>query len=431
MLLLGAPLSEPHWLQANICRRRLEKRLKRVSIDAQQLGIALDEPFLTALVGFGARCQTSAAAGGGAADPKSAARRLTPSVALVRAAAADPKVTPARRKRPYYIDKLRLLPLQLMLTYRKGPDARATHAAHSALNGTWRPPPLPSVSELSLQLRAYELEQSFFERRRLSKALKKHYTHEARRQMTRILLHTDVAGLAADSLVHEKVRGVFSSVTGLGRKHHAAAGAAAEGGGSKSDALRGPLAAAAIAAAAGSRRAAEGSGGLGAALGAGTGRMRLARGLLGPARAVSRYDEVEAIGWHCLHAVAELAEHSSEPYLCCVQSVDASSVLVLTDGRLACLAVSKAPPQLLWQTTLRELVAVDDVRDDGALSAPALRLVTTTAIATAVGASLGETTLVRAVDEATTRTLQRALRSQLELLATGVTRLPSESRGGE
>jgi hypothetical protein len=60
VLLLGAPGSGQPWLQANITRRRVEKRLKRVSINAQQLGIALDEPLLAALVAFGLPCPANA-----------------------------------------------------------------------------------------------------------------------------------------------------------------------------------------------------------------------------------------------------------------------------------------------------------------------------------------------------------------------------------
>ena len=57
-------------------------------------------------------------------------------------------------------------------------------------------PPLPNVSELSLALRAFELEQRFFERRRLLKSLRKHYLAEVRRQVHKILLHTDVKSAA-------------------------------------------------------------------------------------------------------------------------------------------------------------------------------------------------------------------------------------------
>ena len=49
---------------------------------------------------------------------------------------------------------------------------------------------------LQLELRPFGLQQRFFERRRLLKMLRKHYGGEARRQVHKILLHTNVAATA-------------------------------------------------------------------------------------------------------------------------------------------------------------------------------------------------------------------------------------------
>ena len=60
-------LGEP-WLRANACRRRTEKRIKNLALNAQQIVIALDEPLLVAAHAFAQRCTaTPVAPRGGAA----------------------------------------------------------------------------------------------------------------------------------------------------------------------------------------------------------------------------------------------------------------------------------------------------------------------------------------------------------------------------
>ncbi|KOO21958.1 hypothetical protein Ctob_000724, partial [Chrysochromulina tobinii] len=310
VLLLGAPGSGQPWLQANITRRRVEKRLKRVSINAQQLGIALDEPLLAALVAFGLRCQPNAsavaltdaentptttasspaAAAAAAPSEATAPARLTPSLALVRAASSELTVAKKGGKRLWYIDSLLLHSISLQLTYRRLPGA----AEHSASSGIpWHL--IPNVSDLSMQFRAYELSQSFFERHRLLKGMRKHYMGEARRQLLRIVLKTDVAVLAADSLVSSK----------------------------------------------------------------------------------------------------------------------AGNVLLLTDGRLVCLLVRKAPPILLWQFSLRDVVAVEEDPEEH-----------TALFVTTQDVSEKAPTL-RVSDEAAARSLKRSLRAQVEVLTGAAPRLPA------
>jgi hypothetical protein len=421
VLLLGAPGSGQPWLQANITRRRVEKRLKRVSINAQQLGIALDEPLLAALVAFGLRCQPNAsavaltdaentptttaswpaAAAAAAPSEATAPARLTPSLALVRAASSELTVAKKGGKRLWYIDSLLLHSISLQLTYRRLPGA----AEHSASSGIpWHL--IPNVSDLSMQFRAYELSQSFFERHRLLKGMRKHYMGEARRQLLRIVLKTDVAVLAADSLVSSKVSGVLSAFSRASSQRSLAVSSHVE-----SDKLRGPLAAAAIAAAAESRR--ETGDGLGAALACPSGRVRLARALIGPARAVGRFDEVEAVGWHCLHHMPDLSEHASEPLLCCVRAAQAGNVLLLTDGRLVCLLVRKAPPILLWQFSLRDVVAVEEDPEEH------------TALFVTTQDVCEKAPTLRVSDEAAARSLKRSLRAQVEVLTGAAPRLPA------
>ena len=415
VLLLGAPGSGQPWLQANITRRRVEKRLKRVSINAKQLGIALDEPLLAALVAFGLRCQpnasavaltdaentpaTTASSPVAAAAP--AAAHLTPSLTLVRAASSELTVAKKGGKRLWYIDNLLLHSISLQLTYRRLPGA----AEHSGSSGIpWHL--IPNVSDLSMQFRAYELSQSFFERHRLLKGMRKHYMGEARRQLLRIVLKTDVAVIAADSLVSSRMSGVLSAFSRASSQHSLAASSLIE-----SDKLRGPLAAAAIAAAAESRR--ETGDGLGAALACPSGRVRLARALIGPARAVGRFDELEAVGWHCLHHMPDLSEHASEPLLCCVNAAQAGNVLLLTDGRLVCLLVRKAPPILLWQFSLRDVVSVEEDPEEH-----------TALFVTTQDVSEKAPTL-RVSDEAAARNLKRSLRAQVEVLTGAAPRLPA------
>ena len=159
------------------------------------------------------------------------------------------------------------------------------------------------------------------------------------------------------------MRGVFSSLT---TRRPAAGSAAAE----LTPSTRGPLAALAIAALAssgppGPREGGGDGGGLGGAILAGTGRMRLARALLGAYRLVGQsYDEAEAVGWHCLLHSSELAECAGEPLLCCVTAAAASSVLVLTDMRLVCVD-ARPPHALSWQVLLRDLVALEATSDHG------------------------------------------------------------------
>ena len=54
VLLSGQPGGDSGlpWLKMNVCRRRMEKRMKRLSLSAQQIVIALDEPAVVAMHAF-------------------------------------------------------------------------------------------------------------------------------------------------------------------------------------------------------------------------------------------------------------------------------------------------------------------------------------------------------------------------------------------
>ena len=133
---------------------------------------------------------------------------------------------------------------------------------------TWRPPALPNVDGLLLQLRPFDMSQRFFERPKLLKALKKHYLAEVRRQIHKILMHTDVASLVADkSAVARAGRGVISTLTG---RRTALANAAGGLAGARASA-----GAADLAALLGGRPTSAGSAAVG------SGRLRLPRVLMG------------------------------------------------------------------------------------------------------------------------------------------------------
>ena len=434
VLLLGAPMpssASPAWLQANVIRRRTEKRVKRVALSAQQLVIALDESFLIAAHAFAQRCLPSAGAhvsastgtgtkGGGikpvaiaatstaavpnqrdvhsatsqdtdapgvAAPPPTP--QLTEPVRLVRAyASGELKASAKRIKRPWYIDALEMQALALKVSYRKLPEAVRETASLVARGGdggsssaiagiggaaAWRPPSLPNVDRLSLQLRPFELTQRFFERRRLLKALRKHYRSELRRQIHKILLHTDMASLVAErSAVARAGRGVLSIVSGRSRAGAASAAAT-------SSMRRGAGAANAKA--------------MNALDVAHAGRLRLPRALMGMGRAVRAYDETEALGWHCFEHCSELRQLArSEPLLCSVRgeslsrreldvgsegearsgveeesgerssatSAGALLLLLLTDAHLVCVAVHELPLGLRWQLAIRDVLSLDE-----------------------------------------------------------------------
>ena len=192
VILVGEALEEGEpWLRANACRRRTEKRIKNLALNTQQLVIALDEPLLVAVHAFSQRCTPPTPQ---PITGTAAATTLAEPLALVRKASAELKAPPNRRRRPWYIDELHLEKLSLQLSYRSGGGGGVRPASGGASG--WKPPPLPSVSGLQLELRPFGLQQRFFERRRLLKMLRKHYGGEARRQVHKILLHTNVAATA-------------------------------------------------------------------------------------------------------------------------------------------------------------------------------------------------------------------------------------------
>jgi hypothetical protein len=223
----------------------------------------------------------------------------------------------------------------------------------------WRPPALPSVDGLSLQLRPFEFVQRFADRRWLLKRMRKHYLAEVRRQVHRILLHTDVASIVTErSAVARAGRGMLSMLTSKGR---AAAGGAA-----------GLLGAKTVVPSATTRLPPDVSieSGL-------SGRLRPPRALMGPALEVRPYSEVAAVGWHYLHQHGELAGHASgEPLVCCVRASarttagemrgdlaseagSEGTLLLLTDVRLCCVR-GEEPLRVLWQLALREVVSLDN-----------------------------------------------------------------------
>ena len=398
VMLMGLPhstdTSEP-WLQANVCRRRMEKRIKRVSLNAQQLIINLDEPVLTAVYQFSARCTPVAPPTTSGALPSDAEVvggdvKGTP-LAIVRSASSELKAPPTRRKRPWYIDVLSLHALTLQLSYRRLPDPTAY--MHTGGERGWRPPHMPNVDGLQLQLRAFELEQRFFERRRLLKSLRKHYLAEVRRQVHKVLLHTDVASMVVESsAVARAGRGVFNKLAGGARL---IAGRDTPGGreGGASGARHEP--------------ATELRGQRVGLIAASSGRLRLPRALIGVAREVRAYNEAEAVGWHYLQFCAELtAQARGEPLMCCVPMADATSLLLLTDMRLACIAVAQ-PLELFWQIALRDLVAIDAGTDP-------LSLQLVTADGDAAGAKTSAMSL-RLADETSTTALVGLLADQVKV----------------
>ena len=263
VLLIGATLEASGsnaWLRCHVIRRRREKRLKHVTLDAQQLMISLDEAFIIAMHTFGKRSSpnpslhvaplairtatrdASASASIPASNPldgidgtsyaTSAELPLLPEpLKLVHAhAAGELKASGKRLKRPWYIDTLSLHAISLTLSYRKlpeGPTRRGGRGA--AMDGAWRPPALPNIDNLMLNLRSFELAHRFFERRKLLKAFRRHYRSEMRRHVHKILLHTDVTGLVAGSAVARAGRGMLSSFVGRRRT----AGTSNTGGGAK------------------------------------------------------------------------------------------------------------------------------------------------------------------------------------------------------
>ena len=224
-----------------------------------------------------------------------------------------------------------------MLSYRRLPDrvAAVSSSQHSEQE-RWKPPQIPTVSDLSLTLRAFELSQRFFERRRLLRSLRKHYMSEVRRQLHKILLHTDVTSIVTErSAVARAGRGVFSKITGAGRLAVGTVSSAASkavGGGVGTEA---------------SAPAADTSSSAGRtieiqSLAAASGQLRLPRALIGVAREVRTYNEVDALCWHYLHHCLELVSQASgEPLIRCVRMAAKGEVLLLTDMRLACLAITQ------------------------------------------------------------------------------------------
>ena len=70
------------------------------------------------------------------------------------------------------------------------------------------------MNGLQLELRPFGLAQRFFERKRLLRALRKHYGGEARRQVHKILLHTNIAGAAAGGITNV-AGGIASKTSGM------------------------------------------------------------------------------------------------------------------------------------------------------------------------------------------------------------------------
>ena len=113
--------------------------------------------------------------------------------------------------------------MSLQLRYRKLPEPSTRGSGAGGSQG-WRPPALPNVNNLALELRAFEFDQRFADRRWLIKRLRKHYMAEVRRQVHKILLHADVAGMVAEHSAFARAgRGVLSTLTG--RRGGGAAGA--------------------------------------------------------------------------------------------------------------------------------------------------------------------------------------------------------------
>lgn len=160
---------------------------------------------------------------------------------------------------------------------------------------------------------------------------------------------TDVAGLVADSsLMARAGRGVLSTLTGRRPAGTSSAPLSMRSGAAELVALS---------SAAEQRRG--GASGVRTVVGSDTGRVRLARALVGPTRELRVYNETEAVGWHYLHQCADLREQASgEPLLCCVQAAKEDVLYLCTDVRLAAVAVSHAL-QLLWQVALRDLLSLD------------------------------------------------------------------------
>ena len=375
-LLSGVPLSssDGHWLQCQFSRRTTEKRLRKIDVDAKQLSISLDEPFLVSMYYFLQRCVHSSASAGSSASAAASGGLggaladdvLTAGspLAIVRQASAELRAAPARRKRPWYIDKLCLQNLKLQLRYRKLPEPSARGSGSGSSRG-WRPPALPNVNNLALELRAFEFDQRFADRRWLIKRLRKHYMAEVRRQVHKILLHTDVASMVAEHSAFARAgRGVFTTLTGWRGGGGGGGGGGASGASAAGTALGGKGSIS-------SETAREdGSVGFVAAVCAASGRRRLPRALIGPGREVCEYDEIEAVGWHFLHCCPELREQArGEPLLCCVRAAASDnafveqSIFILTDMRLACVALAH-PLKLLWQMTLRDVSALDTSPDD-------------------------------------------------------------------
>ena len=383
-VLLGEAAAEaaPGWLQLNVSRRRTEKRIRELTISLSDTQLQIEEAFLGAVHGFGARLSAAVAAAAGEAGlgEGAAAEPALGAVALPPPATA--------RKRPWYVDELSMAEARLSVSHRRLPSV----VARQARSGVRLPLSLPNFDGLPLRLRPFERRHIFLERARLQRQLGSHYKAETLRQLHRIVLHVarsgtlngggDYAPVAPARNIAQGIaqggvglsRGLFHGLTGI----VAAPMRGARDGGGVSGFARGlgkGLAGVALKPTAGmlelGAKVSEGIKNTGRPEGAGGAceRLRLPRMLYGPAAAIRRYDAVDAAGWGAAQAV-EGGRYAAEPLVCCALCAPrgpAEALLLVSVERLMLVHLPHAGGgggqaaqavtglRLEWQVALRDL----------------------------------------------------------------------------
>jgi hypothetical protein len=255
---LGAP-----WLQANISRRRDEKRVRHLQLRMGETHLQLEESLLHTLHAFGTRVAATAAATLGECAPPAASppQHATPAATETLTTDAAPSPPPPSaappghptpsgtatslprldvlmlesslelppiqtdRKRPWYLDSLSLEEARLVLSYRRLPARMSAEA--SQRSGLRLPITLPNFEALPLRLRGFERHHLFLERSRLERQLSSHFSTEVTRQLHRIVLHVASGTLhahgehsyapGATAPARNVVHGVVQGGVGLGK----------------------------------------------------------------------------------------------------------------------------------------------------------------------------------------------------------------------
>jgi hypothetical protein len=384
------------WLQANISRRREEKRVRHLQLSMGETHLQVEESFLHTLHAFGARVGATAAAtmgdSMGAAHPHhpsatgpAAGVASTPTAPLstLSAGGASPTArldvlmleaslelppVQAERKRPWYLDSLSLEEARLVLSYRRLSARLAAEAAQRS--GLRLPITLPNFEALPLKLRGFARRHLFLERSRLERQLATHFSGEITRQLHKIVLHVASGTLhahgehayapGATAPARNVVQGVVQGGVGLGKGlYHGLTGivsapvrgASAGGVSGFARGLGRGLVGAAIKPTAGmlelASKTAQGiknTGrvlevselGLGGSLAQRAARVRVPRMLHGPAGAIRPYDQLAGAGWSAL-VRADRGRYVSEGLACCVTGGTGGAcdrLLLLTSERL-------------------------------------------------------------------------------------------------